>query len=241
MMRTFVLPSSVLRRGLLAGAAVTASLVLSACGGDTTSSGSDSNHGAMTAPASTATFNEADVTFAQSMIPHHQQAVQMAAMADGRASSAAVKDLAAKIKAAQQPEIDTMNGWLTAWHQPAAMPGMSATPGMSAMPGMSATPGMSAMPGMSATPTMSAMPGMGHGAMAGMMTDADMAKLMDAKGKDFDKQFLTMMIAHHEGAVTMAKEEIAKGSNPDATALAGKIIAAQQAEITTMHGLLGAL
>jgi len=215
-MRTFVLPSSVLpssvlRRALLAGAAVTASLVLSACGGDTTSSGSGMNHGAMTAPASAATFNEADVAFAQSMIPHHQQAVRMAAMADGRASSAAVKDLAAKIKAAQQPEIDTMNEWLTAWDKPAAMPGMSA------------------------------MPGMAHGAMAGMMTDADLAKLMDAKGKDFDKQFLTMMIAHHEGALTMAEEETAKGSNPDATALAGKIIAAQRAEITTMRGLLGTL
>jgi len=90
-------------------------------------------------------------------------------------------------------------------------------------------------------PGMSAMPGMGHGAMAGMMTDADLAKLMDAKGKDFDKQFLTMMIAHHEGALTMAEEETAKGSNPDATALAGKIIAAQRAEITTMRGLLGTL
>ena len=207
MMRNFVLPSSMLRRGLLAGAAVTAALVLSACGNDT----SGSNHGSMTAPASAATFNDADVTFAQSMIPHHQQAVRMAAMADGRASNAAVKDLAAKIKAAQQPEIDTMNEWLTAWNKPAAMPGMSA------------------------------MPGMGHGAMAGMMTDADLAKLMDAKGKDFDKQFLTMMIAHHEGALTMAEEETAKGSNPDATALAGKIIAAQRAEITTMRGLLGTL
>jgi uncharacterized protein (DUF305 family) len=218
MMRNSLLPFSVRRRGLLAGAAVTASLVLSACAGDTTSSGSGSNHGAMTAPASAAasvaTFNDADVTFAQSMIPHHQQAVRMAAMADGRASNAAVKDLASRIKAAQQPEIDTMNEWLTAWGKPAAMPGMSQGADM---------------------------PDMGHGAMPGMMTGADMTKLMDAKGKDFDKQFLTMMIAHHEGAITMAEEVTAKGSNPDATALAGKIITAQQAEITTMQGLLGAL
>ena len=218
MMRNSVLPFSVLRRGLLAGAAVTASLVLSACGGDTTSSDSGSNHGAMTTPASAAasaaTFDDADVTFARSMIPHHQQAVRMAAMADGRASNAAVKDLASQIKSAQQPEIDTMNEWLTAWGKPAAMPGMSQGADL---------------------------PDMGHGAMPGMMTGADLTKLMNAKGKDFDKQFLTMMIAHHEGAITMAEEETAKGSNPDATALAGKIITAQQAEITTMHGLLGAL
>jgi len=218
MMRSSVLPSTVLRRGLLAGAAVTTSLVLSACGGgdDTSSSGMD--HGAMTTPASApatasaATFNDADVTFAQSMIPHHQQAVQMAAMADGRASSAEVKDLAAKIKAAQQPEIDTMNGWLTAWGKPAAMPGMSHGTDMGDM-----------------------------GGMPGMMSNADMAKLMDAKGKEFDKQFLTMMVAHHEGAITMAKEETAKGSNTDAKALAAKIVTDQQAEITKMQGLLSNL
>jgi uncharacterized protein (DUF305 family) len=219
MMRSSVLPSTVLRRGLLAGAAVTASLVLSACGGgDDTSSGSGMDHGATTTPASAgasaATFNDADVTFAQSMIPHHQQAVQMAAMAGGRASSADVKDLAAKIKAAQQPEIDTMNEWLTAWGKPTAMPGMSQGADM---------------------------PGMGHGAMPGMMSGADLTKLMDANGEDFDKQFLTMMIAHHQGAITMAKDETANGSNTDAKTLAEKIITDQQAEITTMQGLLSEL
>ncbi len=66
------------------------------------------------ASASTATFNDADVTFAQSMIMHHQQAIEMASMAESRAASTEVKDLAGKIKAAQQPEIDTMNDWLIA-------------------------------------------------------------------------------------------------------------------------------
>jgi uncharacterized protein (DUF305 family) len=106
MIRSSVLPSSVLRRGLLAGAAVTAALVLSACG----SSDSPSiGHGAMTtapsnAAAGAATFNDADVAFAQHIIGHHQQAIQMAALADSRADGADVKELAAKIKAAQQPE-----------------------------------------------------------------------------------------------------------------------------------------
>jgi len=140
------------------------------------------------------------------MIPHHQQAVEMAAMADGRAASAEVKDLAAKIKAAQQPEIDTMNQWLTTWGKPTAAPEM------------------------------------GHGSAGhGMMSDADMAKMMNAKGAGFDKQFLTMMIAHHEGAITMARDETAKGSNTDAKALAEKIVADQQAEITAMRGMLGKL
>jgi uncharacterized protein (DUF305 family) len=213
MMRTSQLPTTVLRRGLLAGAAVTATLVLSGCGGsDHSSSGTGMNHGATTAasPAASAvgTFNDADVTFVQAMIPHHQQAVQMADMADGRAADAEVKQLAGNIQAAQQPEIDTMTGWLTAWGKPAPEPHMSMGSGT------------------------------GHGSMPGMMTDADMAKLMDAKGAAFDKQFLTMMIAHHEGAIEMAQTEVAQGSNPQAKALAQKIITDQQAEIATMKTIL---
>jgi uncharacterized protein (DUF305 family) len=146
------------------------------------------------------------------MIPHHQQAVQMAAMAEARASNADVKQLATKIKAAQQPEIDTMNGWLTAWGEP--------TPGSSMNAGMA---------------------GMNHGAMPGMMSDADMKTLMDVKGGTFDKQFLTMMISHHEGAIEMAERETAQGSNTDAKALAAKIATDQLAEITTMKAILGRL
>jgi uncharacterized protein (DUF305 family) len=215
MMRSSALPSTVLRRGLLAGAAVTATLLLSACGGgDSSSSGSGMDHGMTPTTAAAATFNDADVTFAQSMIPHHKQAVEMASMADSRASDAQVKELASKIKAAQQPEIDTMNEWLTAWDKPAAMPSMS---------------------------TDSDMSGMDHGSMSGMMSDADMNMLMNAKGAAFDKQFLTMMISHHRGAIEMATQETAEGSNPDAKALAQKINTDQQAEITTIKAILGRL
>ena len=215
MMRSTALPSTVLRRGLLAGAAVAAAVLLSACGGDDSSAGSGMDHGGMTpsaaASASAGTFNDADVMFAQSMIEHHKQAIEMASMAAGRAADAQVKELAGKIKAAQQPEIDTMNEWLTAWGKPMAMPSMSMGTGME------------------------------HGSMPGMMSDADMTKLMGATGTAFDKQFLTMMIKHHEGAIEMAKQETAQGSNPDAKALAQKIVTDQQAEITTMNGILARL
>ena len=63
--------------------------------------------------------NGADVEFAQGMIPHHQQAVEMADMAVARAADPAVKDLAATIKQAQGPEIITMRGWLDAWGEKA--------------------------------------------------------------------------------------------------------------------------
>lgn len=204
------------RRVLLAGATATALLALSACGGgDDMSSGSGMDHGSAAKPtasasAGAAASNDADVMFAQMMIPHHREAVEMAEMAETRAADAEVKSLSAKITAAQQPEIDTMTGWLTAWGQPAPAPGMS-------------------------------MPSMDHGAMPGAMSPADMEKLEAAKGAAFDKQFLTMMIAHHEGAITMAQDEVKEGSNTDAKALAQKIIADQQAEIATMKTILNRL
>ncbi len=176
------------------------------------SSGAGMDHGSAptptaSAPAGAAAFNDADVMFAQMMIPHHREAVEMAETAETRASGTEVKSLAAKITAAQQPEIDTMTGWLTAWGQPAPSPGMS-------------------------------MPSMDHGAMPGAMSPADMEKLEAAKVAAFDKQFLTMMITHHEGAITMAQDEVKEGSNTDAKALAQKIVADQQAEIATMKAIL---
>lgn len=119
---------TLVRRAALAATAATAALVLAACGG---AGGSDTPSDAQTsssagADATADTHNDQDVSFAQGMIPHHQQAVQMAEMAADRASSAEVKDLASRIQKAQDPEIRTMSGWLKAWGEdvPSAMPGM---------------------------------------------------------------------------------------------------------------------
>ena len=197
----------------------TVTLALAACGG-----GSDADTAApqmtMTTSPSTAAsaptptptvstkFNDTDVTFAQMMIPHHRQAIDMAKLVDGRATNPEVTKLAAAIRAAQDPEIQTMATWLTAWGKD--------------------------------VPTGS-MPGMDHGShgMPGMMSEADMAKLKTLSGPAFDKQWLTMMISHHEGAVRMAEGEQVSGENPEAVALAKKIEADQKVEIATMRGLLG--
>ncbi|GID43172.1 hypothetical protein Aca07nite_04470 [Actinoplanes capillaceus] len=186
----------------LAAAAVTATILLTGCGGD---QATDSAAGTGAAAANAAgTFNDADVAFAQHMIPHHRQAVQMAALVEKRAATGEVKDLARWIQSAQQPEIDTMNGWLTTWgHTPPA-------------------------------PT-------DHAAMAGMATGADLAALEAASGAAFDKKFLTLMIKHHEAAVTTAQQEVDAGWDATARTLAQKIVTDQQAEITTMKGLLAKL
>lgn len=196
------------RRLAVAGTALLAGLLLGACGSGDHSSMPGMAGATSAAPAGTAAaFNDADAAFATHMIPHHQQAVEMAALADGRAADAEVKKLAARIKAAQDPEITTMTGWLRAWGQPTSSAGMD----------------------------------MGHDTMPGVMSDKDMKKLEAMSGKEFDKEFLTMMIRHHEGAIEMAKEETSGGSNPDAKALAQQISTSQQAEIDTMKQVLARL
>ncbi|MEV6110596.1 DUF305 domain-containing protein [Streptomyces sp. NPDC051940] len=113
--------------GLLAAGALT----LTACSDDSGDGGMPGmNHGGSSSSAAAqettpASFNDADVTFLQGMIPHHQQALEMAELAGTRAADQEIKDLAAQIAKAQDPEITTMTGWLKAWGKPTAMPGMA--------------------------------------------------------------------------------------------------------------------
>jgi len=78
-------------------------------------------------------------------------------------------------------------------------------------------------------------------AMPGMMSDTQMQELTGAKGTEFDRLFLPLMIVHHQGAIEMADTEIAQGSNPAAVALAESIKTSQTAEITQMQQLLSTL
>ncbi|WP_230312795.1 DUF305 domain-containing protein [Nakamurella alba] len=165
------------------------------------------------AAGTTATYNDADVMFAQMMVVHHQGAVEMADLAATRAEDPAVKELAATIKAAQEPEIAQMQAWLTTW-----------------------TPG-------SDSTSMTDMTGMDHGGMdmPGMMSDEQMQQLTDATGAEFDRLFLELMIEHHQGALDMAESEKSDGANPDALALADRIIASQTVEIATMQDMLAGM
>ena len=164
--------------------------------------------------SASADFNKADVSFAQDMIPHHRQATQMAALAKTRTDTAAVLKLAADIQAAQGPEIDTMTGWLKTWGK-----GVPADDDMGNMDHSTTGSNSSSMPG--------------------MMSDNQLAELKASSGAEFDRMFLTMMVAHHEGAIQMAKAEQRDGKNTDAKALAGTIREDQTAEIATMRDLLG--
>lgn len=176
-----------------------------------------------------ASHNAQDAMFAQMMIVHHQGAIEMADLASTRAGSTQVKDLAVKIKAAQQPEIDEMKAWLKAWGEPLAMPemGSGSSPSPSDMSGM----GMST-PMPTDGSDMSSMPG---------MTPQDMAELKAATGPAFDKAFLTLMIQHHQGAIDMAKQEQSGGNDTKAKELADSIVNSQSKEIAEMQADLASL
>ncbi|MCK2245336.1 MULTISPECIES: DUF305 domain-containing protein [unclassified Crossiella] len=106
---------------VLAGLGVLTAITLSACGGGTSSGHNDGHaggHPATSAPAADAGHNAADITFAQGMIPHHQQALDMSKLVPTRTDNAKVRDLAKRIQDGQQPEIDTMTGWLKSWNAP---------------------------------------------------------------------------------------------------------------------------
>ncbi|MDT5331332.1 MAG: hypothetical protein QOF31_2629 [Mycobacterium sp.] len=162
-----------------------------------------------TAPAAAEAHNDADVMFAQQMIPHHTQAIEMSdTLLAKQGIDPRVTELANQIKAAQGPEIQQMQGWMTQWGTP-SMPPMS---GHGDMPGMS-----------------------------GIMSEQDMTALKDAQGVDAGKLFLTQMITHHKGAITMAQSEIKDGRYPPAVEMARAIVTTQQQEIDTMNGILGSL
>lgn len=214
----------------ISAAAFAVLLTVTACtsagkqaGSNTTSVASS---GASTSPSGPAVHNDADVTFAQQMIAHHQQAIQMSDTILGKERiDPRVIQLANKFKAAQGPEIQQMQAWLGQWGQPATpmMPNGSMTPN-GTMPAMPSHPGMSGMAGMS-----------------GMMSEQDMQALQNAQGLDASKLFLTQMIRHHQGAITMAHNEINSGQFQPATTLARSIVTSQQQEINRMQSILDSL
>ncbi|ALO12718.1 hypothetical protein AQF52_7132 [Streptomyces venezuelae] len=218
-MRTFTRATA--KKFALAGAVTATGLLLAACGTEDGGMSGMDHGGKSTTASATATasasasadasaeaaapgaFNDADVMFAQMMIPHHEQALEMAKLADGRAQDPEVRKLVAAIEQAQDPEIRKMKAWLKGWGKPASA-------------------------------------GAGHG-MAGMMSAQDMKDLAAVKGEAFDRKFAELMIAHHDGAVAMAKDEQKNGRNASAKKLADDVVRTQSTEIAELRKILDRL
>jgi uncharacterized protein (DUF305 family) len=210
---------------LLAGVAT--ALFLSSCTSPASDGHTDHEGGSesseSSASAQPAGFNDEDVAFATNMIPHHQQAVEMAALVPDRSTNPAVIKLATDISAAQGPEIETMKVFLVQWKE-----GSDTNPETPVTPENPDSPDSHGGHG-----------GMDAMAMQGMIDAAAIAKLASLKGAEFDQLWLQSMISHHEGAIEMANAEIAGGTNVDAKKLAQQIVAAQQGEISQMKQMLG--
>ncbi|GAA3350900.1 DUF305 domain-containing protein [Amorphoplanes nipponensis] len=147
------------------------------------------------------TYNAIDVAFVQMMIAHHRQAVEMAQLAPERAGGTGLRALAARISAAQGPEIT----WLQRWLRERKLAETD--------------------------------PGHDHSTMPGMQTPADLTALAAARGAEFDRRFVTMMTAHHRGAIQMAGDVLQGGSDQLLRETANEMAVEQGSEIRRMQQL----
>ena len=195
---------------LLGTSALALTVALTGC---STSSDSGSRTPSV-AESPAATFNAVDEMFVMMMIPHHEQAIEMADIVLAKDDvDPHVSELAEQVKAAQGPEIERMLGWLEDW-------GIAYDPDSSNGHGMDHGSGEDLMSG------------------DGMMSVEDMTALQDATGAEASRLFLEQMIVHHEGAVDMARMASNGGKNPDVVELAQQVVDDQTAEIATMEDLL---
>lgn len=210
----------------MTAAAAAVLLGLSACTSDETDTASETTTAVETTATSgsstteqaeeSAQHSEADVMFAQMMIPHHEQAIEMSDIILSKDDVPAdVTSLAEEIKAAQGPEIAQLTDWLEQWGEPTQPEGMDMDMDMGGDHDMSQ--------------------------MEGMLSDEDLQQLSDAPGPEAAELFLNQMIAHHEGAVAMAEDQVENGTYPPAVDLAQTIIDTQQQEIDTMQQMLDSM
>lgn len=165
--------------------------------------------------AEPAAYTAADARFMSDMIAHHAQAVVMAEWAPTHGASEGLRTMAERILVSQQDEIAFMEAWLRERNEPVPEADPSHT-----------------------------MHGMDHGLMPGMLTAEQLEQLDRARGQEFDRLFLTFMIQHHEGAVTMVEELFrAEGAaqDEDVFRFASDVNADQIAEIDRMSQLLATL
>ena len=166
--------------------------------------------------------SEADIRFMQGMVMHHGQAVTMTALIPSHTQNEQIRLLGARISRSQSDEMEFMKRWLHNRGQAETMPMPESMPDMPEMD-MSGNP----MP-----------------SMPGMLTPAQMSALTAAHGAEFDRLFLTGMIQHHNGALTMVGDLFSTtgaGEDADLFDFATDADNTQRAEIRIMQGLLGTM
>ena len=167
-------------------------------------------------------LSRADVEFMQGMIMHHAQAIEMTALIRSHTENKGLRALGARISRSQDDEIVFMKRWLAARGESLSMPAPVNMPGMSHAD--------------SSHLMMDSMP-----LMPGMLTAEQMAALCEATGAEFDRLFLTGMIQHHNGALTMVKDlfgTAGAGQDAEIFGFATDVDTGQRAEIKIMQSML---
>ena len=203
--------------GLLTSSTLVGLLITSRTQAQSSNPNHNQHHPGKPAPApQSGMMTRPDQFFIEMMIPHHQDAVEMANLALTRAKRPEIKQLAEAIKRDQTREIQQMRGWYKAWYGKDVPPVPMGTGMMGNRQGMGT--GM----------------GMGQGMMTqnGMM-HTDLVALKNAS--DFDKEFVRQMIPHHQMAVHMAQMVLNQKTRPEIRTLAQSIIQSQTAEIKQMQ------
>ena len=168
-----------------------------------------------TARATLPPASPADVQFMQGMIMHHAQAVEMTALIESHTENKDLRSLCARISSSQSDEIKFMKRWLASRGQPASQ-------AMSDMPHMNMSHEQMEL-------------------MPGMLTREQMEALRKARGDSFDRLFLTGMIQHHGGALTMVKDlfdTAGAGQDAELFDFATDVDSGQRAEIRIMQRML---
>lgn len=173
-------------------------------------------------------YSPADVVFMQGMVLHHQQAVDMAELVASRTNRPAIVEAAGRIEASQKDEIEFMSDWLKGRGEKAPMVGKKHAGHMG--------PGAHGVHGGEWAAL--------HENMSGMASAEDMARLATLKGVEFDRLFLTLMIAHHEGAIEMVSELLkspGSAADPVLFKFVNEVDNDQTSEIDKMIAILASL
>lgn len=183
------------------------------CGGG----GDDDSGGASTGPqipespvitGDPAGYNAADITFASTMVKHHQQGIELAKLASARSGNQQLTTLADQIVAIQQPEMNILNVFLVQWDE---NPDIRTDSGGD-QPRDQSVPGT--------------------------VDDATVTRLESLQGPEFDRLWLETMLGHHRGGVDIATQEIDNGANVDAVSVAKSIVAGLNPQMSAMRQML---
>lgn len=199
----------------IAAALLACCTVLTGCSDDAETAPSPAVHTADNGDV----FNDADAEFAADLVQHHAMALTLVDLTRAASVSADVAALADEILSTESLEIETLTDWLAAWDVPAPE---------------TVRDHANAGHGDHHEQTYDDVPGAD---LPGMPSGADLTELAALRGPEFEQRWVDLMIAHHEGAIEIARRQLDDGTYAPALDLARSVEETQQAQVERMKAL----